>query len=313
MFGFQELSPLYRLGIFVFGCLTAATVVNLTLLKLNPSNPTFAKVKTIISTWWLMIGAIFLAASFGAVSFTAFFFLLTLFGLREYYKHSRLLEWKRSLFAILVCLTVIQYATIAFTQETLFYALVPIMVGWAIPLFVIFSKDLDNLALIFASLLAPTLIVYYLSHVSAMMVFIPHLPAEEAVIAVLLALFLSEVNDVFQFLTGKAFGRRKIVPQISPNKTEAGFFGGILLTTATSALLMPSWLELTLPQALILGSATAVIGILGDLTFSAMKRYFNVKDFSEALPGHGGILDRLDSLILTAPVFFHLLRIFKGG
>lgn len=121
---------------------------------------------------------------------------------------------------------------------------------------------------------------------------------------------LTALNDIGQFVFGKLFGKRKIIPSISPNKTWGGLFGGIGASVLVS-LLLGLWLELGSPfHLIIIAIILALSGFLGDIIFSAAKRFIGVKDFSNLLPGHGGILDRIDSLILTAPVFYGILSIF---
>lgn len=121
----------------------------------------------------------------------------------------------------------------------------------------------------------------------------------------LLYLFaLTAINDICQFVAGKRFGRHKIAPRSSPNKTWEGLLGGIVGSTVFS-LILGLHLELgsALPLA-CLGFALAIIGFMGDLVFSNTKRQLGIKDFSQMIPGHGGILDRVDSLVLTAPALY---------
>jgi phosphatidate cytidylyltransferase len=147
------------------------------------------------------------------------------------------------------------------------------------------------------------------------LVFLPSLfpSAEAARLAVLLLVVLTELNDVFQFLCGKLFGRRKVIPSVSPHKTEAGFLGGALCSTALAAWLWPRFLPLSVTEAALLGLLLSLCGMLGDLVCSAVKRYQGVKDFSGILPGHGGVIDRIDSLMATAPAFFFFLYFLKRG
>ena len=128
--------------------------------------------------------------------------------------------------------------------------------------------------------------------------------------AMILLLLLSvELNDVFAYLAGKSFGRRRLAPNTSPNKTVGGALGAVVLTTLLVILLgrsvfsgteMHSWGAL-----LGLGIVVSVAGQLGDLMLSSIKRDVGVKDMGVTLPGHGGLLDRFDSLLLAAPAFFH--------
>jgi phosphatidate cytidylyltransferase len=126
-------------------------------------------------------------------------------------------------------------------------------------------------------------------------------------------LLVTQFNDVAQYMAGKAFGRRKISPSVSPNKTVEGFAGGVIATIVLSAILFSFLTPLSLAQALALGIALPVAGFLGDITMSAIKRDIGVKDTGSLLPGHGGLLDRIDSLTFTAPLFFHALFYLHGA
>lgn len=124
---------------------------------------------------------------------------------------------------------------------------------------------------------------------------------------------LTALNDIAQFVSGKLMGRHKIAPGVSPNKTWQGLAGGIVVSQALS-LALGTYLGLAGPLALsVLALLLALAGFLGDLMFSAAKRRLGVKDFSNLIPGHGGILDRVDSLVLTAPLLYCLLRIIEQG
>jgi phosphatidate cytidylyltransferase len=118
-------------------------------------------------------------------------------------------------------------------------------------------------------------------------------------------LILTVFNDFAQFFFGKSFGKHKIIPKVSPNKTWEGFIGGVVATTIMAMFLSPYLTPLSLALGGGAGFVIAVTGFLGDVTMSAIKRDIGVKDSGTLLPGHGGILDRLDSLVFTAPLFFH--------
>jgi len=133
---------------------------------------------------------------------------------------------------------------------------------------------------------------------------IPQYPGLELL---LLLLVLTQSNDVAQYLWGKSLGRKKLVPLVSPGKTWAGFLGGLGTTILLSAILGPWLTMLDLPRSAMAGVIIGVTGLLGDLNISALKRDLGVKDAGATLPGHGGVLDRIDSLIFTAPVFFHFV------
>ena len=127
----------------------------------------------------------------------------------------------------------------------------------------------------------------------------------------LLYLFLAvELNDVAAYTFGKLFGRHKLRSNISPNKTWEGSLGALGVS-----LVLPWLLRFTFPhfgaiQCLLAGLIVGIGGQLGDLTISVIKRDVGVKDMGALIPGHGGILDRVDSLIYVAPLFFHMVRYF---
>ena len=123
-------------------------------------------------------------------------------------------------------------------------------------------------------------------------------------------LFITQLNDVAQYCWGKALGRTKITPTVSPNKTWEGAIGGWLTTAAVFYVLAPYFTPLTAMEAAIMGVLVPMAGFFGDITMSAIKRDLGVKDTSRLIPGHGGVLDRLDSLTFAAPVYFHLLAYF---
>jgi phosphatidate cytidylyltransferase len=121
-------------------------------------------------------------------------------------------------------------------------------------------------------------------------------------------------TDIGAFYAGKAFGKHKLAPSISPGKTWEGLVGGVLAGMLLSAV-AHFWFfrELPLKLALPLGGVMTILGILGDLTESALKRSAGAKDAAKILPGHGGLLDRLDSLLFNAPVIYYFGRIYFGS
>lgn len=150
----------------------------------------------------------------------------------------------------------------------------------------------------------------------AFMVCLPRLASASGADAAAWFFFLMTVtalNDIAQFVSGKRFGKQKIARRISPNKTWQGLLGGVL-ASALVAWLLGRWLGLAgQGYLLVLGLAISLTGFGGDLMFSAAKRRLGLKDFSNLLPGHGGILDRVDSLVLTAPLLCLALYFVPPG
>ncbi len=125
---------------------------------------------------------------------------------------------------------------------------------------------------------------------------------------VFLVLFVTWVSDTTAFLVGRVLGRHKLAPAISPGKTWEGTIGGICGGIAVSTLFFtptPLQLPLTSGQAILLGAITSILGQVGDLVESLLKRNLGVKDSGNLMPGHGGILDRIDSLILAGIVVYY--------
>ena len=122
--------------------------------------------------------------------------------------------------------------------------------------------------------------------------------------------FIAQFNDVAQFTWGKLFGKHKITPTVSPKKTWEGFLGGAFTSIVVAAIIGPYLTPMDIVWSGVAGAIIAVAGFLGDITESAVKRDLGVKDAGQLIPGHGGVLDRIDSLTYAAPVFTHFFRYF---
>jgi len=125
----------------------------------------------------------------------------------------------------------------------------------------------------------------------------------------LFLIFITQMNDVMQFVWGKLLGRNKILPKISPNKTWEGFLGG-LLSSIVIGYFMRFLTPLSELEVILVSFLIAGVGFIGDVIVSAIKRDMGVKDMGGAIPGHGGVLDRIDSLSMTTPIFFHMVYFF---
>jgi len=161
------------------------------------------------------------------------------------------------------------------------------------------------------------LLVFGLSHAALLFtVATDHMPAVGASGWLLFVVIVTEMDDIAQALVGRAIGRRKITPTISPNKTWEGFLGGVFTSVFLSILLAP-WLtsfpSVFTSRGLLLsfGSGLLIVSaaFLGDINMSGIKRDAGVKDGSTLLPGQGGMIDRIDSLTFTAPVFYYFVRL----
>lgn len=257
-----------------------------------------------VRTWWPIMalfaaamllertGAILLLAT---VSFLAFREFLSLVPLRRA-DHPILLA------AYLVI--PLQYGSAWLGTTSGFHYAIPVFATWVLLAGMVLVGDPHGYLRAAGMLLFGLLLtVYGLSHLALLPAIA--LPGDGPGWAGLLfyVVVLTEANDVAQYVWGKALGRTKILPRVSPGKTAGGLTGGVLTTSLLALLLAPWFTPLTLPAAAIAGLMIGVGGFFGDAVFSAVKRDLGIKQSGDLLPGHGGILDRIDSLTFTAPLF----------
>jgi len=127
--------------------------------------------------------------------------------------------------------------------------------------------------------------------------------------AALLLIVTVAISDSLQYYSGRTFGRHLLAPVVSPKKTIEGAIGGFVGATLSVAVIGHWWLpEMGLPARIALGLAVAAVGIVGDLFESLLKRSVDMKDASAIIPGHGGVLDRIDALLFAAPVYYVFVR-----
>jgi phosphatidate cytidylyltransferase len=112
------------------------------------------------------------------------------------------------------------------------------------------------------------------------------------------------VNDSFAFLIGKNFGKHKLFPSVSPKKTVEGLLGGLIFSLLASLFISKYYTDFSLVNWLVIAVIVSLFGTVGDLVESKFKRQANIKDSGNIMPGHGGILDRLDSLLFAAPFVY---------
>ena len=290
--------------------LIASTVITAVLKRRNPSN-TLHEVELRIRSWWVMFIIFTIAIVVHSTISLIFLALLCFLALKEYFSlipfnraHRLVLFWAYLAIPI-------QFLFIYFEQYGMFIIFIPVYMFLLIPIQAIFVGDTKKFLQSIASVQwGMMLMVFGLSHLAYLLV----LPGKESSIIgaglVLFLVVLTQANDVAQFLWGKLLGKRKIVPKVSPNKTWAGFIGGLVTTTILAVILAPLLTPFSLLASIVSGLYIALMGFIGDVNISALKRDLAIKDTSSIIPGHGGILDRVDSLTYTAPLFLHFTRFF---
>jgi phosphatidate cytidylyltransferase len=294
------------LAILVLG--SAASVL---LPRLKPGKD-HTNLKQRVTSWWIMAGLLMAALLAGWAAMTLLFMAVSFIALREYLSLSPLRQEDRLIVLIAYLTIPVAYALVAFDQYGKYLVFVPVYLFLTIP-FLMTLAGQTQAYLSRASIVHWGLVtcVYNLGYIP----FLMKTPAWETPQAgpaglVLLLLFATEANDVLQYCWGKALGRHKIMPKVSPNKTWEGFLGGWITTSALILLIGPQLTPLHGAGLWTVALLLPPAGFAGDVTWSAIKRDIGVKDTSALIPGHGGVLDRIDSLTFTAPLYFHLLAFF---
>jgi phosphatidate cytidylyltransferase len=305
----QELLVVFALA----GVLAIASLISLILrLRAGPQpNSVLDNLSARIKAWWVMIillGAAFLAGRHAVVMLFAF---VSFAALREFITLTT--THRADHFALFMSFFVVlpmQYWLVWTDWYGFFTILIPVYAFLVLPIAAVVFGDAKN----FLARTAETqwglmISVYCISHVPALLTLdIPGYRGRNALLVVFL-LIVVQSSDVLQYVWGKLLGRRKIAPDLSPSKTVEGFIGGVACATILGACLwrmtpFRPW------QAAGMALIVTMMGFLGGLVMSAIKRDRGVKDWGHLIEGHGGMLDRLDSVAFSAPIFFHLTRYF---
>jgi len=296
----------------VCGILGFATVVNFILSIKNKNSPVFNKIKIIIKSWWIIAATILFAGFFGKYGFLFVFIFIITFVLMEFFHGKTIAPVKKYLQVMSAIYTALLAYFIHVGNFDLFSSFPFIFLICSLPLLLFIKGTVDYFPKLLASYVGILFIIHCVLYLPALVFVGPKFFGDynKAILLFFLAVGLTQANDVFQFIFGKLFGKYKIVPHLSPNKTEAGFIGGLAMTTLVGTFLFNHLFNFNIAFSALLSFCISLFGIFGDLTFSAVKRYFGIKDFSSLLPGHGGAIDRLDSIIFSGPIIFHIIKLY---
>jgi len=260
-----------------------------------------------INAWWVMVGVLAFSFWFERFGLLLLFAALSALALREYARVADLREPRLLRYMAWLFLPV-QYGLIAIGWYGLFAIFIPVYAFLVLPMLATQCGDTRNfLARCASAQWGLMACVYCLSYVPALQTLALPGWSGSGLQLVAFLLLVAQGSDVLQYIWGKLLGRRPVAPELSPSKTVEGLIGGVASATLLGAALHPIT-PFTPLQAAALAFCICVMGFLGGLVMSAIKRGAGVKDWGQLIEGHGGLLDRLDSVAFAAPVFFHFVR-----
>lgn len=269
------------------------------------SHPVIDNLTARINAWWIMVGAIGLAFSFGKTGVVLLFFLVSFYALREFLSLAYIRRGDHTAIAAAFYIALpMQYFLIWTEWYGLYSILIPVYGFLLLPILAVTGGDtqrfLERASKVQWGLMV---CVFCLSHVPALLT-LPLIGFEDRnLFLIAFLVIVVQGSDVLQYIWGKLLGKRKVAPSLSPSKTWEGLIGGV-----ASATLLGVALHGITPfspmQAAGMALLICVMGFLGGLVMSAVKRDRGVKDWGHMIEGHGGMLDRTDSVVFAAPVFF---------
>jgi phosphatidate cytidylyltransferase len=296
----------------VFGVLVLASIVGALLRRrvaAGVPNATIDNLNARIKAWWWMVLLLGIAFAFGKGGVVVLFAFIAFLCLREFVSLAytrRGDHWALAL-AFFFFLP-LQFVLVGIDWYGLYAIVIPVYAFLTLPIFAALSSDTTRFFERAAKVQTALMIcVYCVSYVPALMTL--RIPGFEGGNLLLIAwlVLVVQSSDVLQYVWGKLAGKRRIAPALSPSKTVEGAIGGIASASLLGAAL--AWLTpFTVLQATGIALLVNLMGFFGGLVMSAIKRDRGVKDWGTIIEGHGGMLDRLDSVIFAAPVYFHVIR-----
>jgi len=262
-----------------------------------------------VNAWWAMVALIALAFVFGKAGVVLLFALASFYALREYMSLAPMRRGDHMAVALAFFVALpVQYALVGMAWYGLFTVFIPVWCFLVLPILATLQGDTQHYLERTAKLQWGLMVcVFCVSHVPALLTLEIAGFEDRQLLLVAFLVLVVQGSDVLQYIWGKLLGRHLLAPRLSPSKTWEGLVGGVASATAIGAAL--HWLTPFTPwQAAGLALLVCAMGFFGGLVLSAVKRDRGVKDWGTLIQGHGGMLDRLDSLVFAAPAFFHVVR-----
>ncbi|WP_411816397.1 phosphatidate cytidylyltransferase [Hyphococcus sp. DH-69] len=299
----------WALGV-IYGLLIAASIIVAVLRWRSPSDAT-TELSRRVTSWWFMITIFTIAIVTNRIVSTLFLGFMTYLAFKEYISLIPTRPVDRIILFFAYLAIPVQFIFAHLNSYGLFLVFIPVWMFLFFPMVMTLVGKTEGFLRAVGTLSWGMMItVFALSHTAMLLAAGPEAGPAGGAGLLLFLVALTQFNDVAQFTWGKLFGGNKIVPRVSPNKTWEGFIGGFLSTMFMAAIAGPFLTPMPFYYAALSGGMIAIAGFLGDVTISAFKRDLGVKDSGGLIPGHGGILDRVDSLTYAAPVFYHAMHYF---
>jgi phosphatidate cytidylyltransferase len=310
---FQNDPALLQLLGGTLGLLVIASLIGFVLARraiTESAKATMTNLNARTNAWWLMVAVFAGALAIGPMGATVLFGLCSFMALREFITLTPTKPGDhRTLFWVFFIITPLHYWFLASQWYGMFVILIPVYAFLLVPLRTAMAGDCDRFLERTAKIQWGLMVcVYCISYTPAVLLLLK-IPGYEGQNAKLLFWFVAvvELSDVMQYVWGKTCGKHKIAPTVSPGKTWEGLLGGGATTVGLGTALW--WATPFSPlQAAGMSAIIVFMGFAGGLVMSAIKRDRGVKDWGTAIGGHGGFMDRMDSLSFAAPVFFHVVR-----
>ena len=307
-------SDLLSVILGIGGVLVVASAIGFLLQRrLSPTreNAAIENLNDRIRAWWIMAIAISLAFLAGRNGVIILFAICSFATLREFMTLTNATRSDHNTLAAAFFIVLpVQFYLIWIDWYGLFSIFIPVYVFLLLPIVSAFAGETRNFLIRVAEMQWALMIcVFCVSHVPALMdLNIPDYQGRGVLLIAYLVIVV-QLSDVLQYVWGKLLGRHKIAPLLSPSKTVEGFIGGSLSATLIGAALW--WMTPFSPlESGMMSLLITLMGFLGGLVMSAIKRDRGVKDWGHMIAGHGGFLDRLDSVIFATPIFYHVTRYF---
>jgi len=265
-----------------------------------------------VKSWWVMV-TVFAVAVFIYQPLSAVFLaLISYLALKEYFSMIPTRKIDRVVLLIAYLAVPVQFYFAYRAQFGLFMVFIPVWIFLLLPTVMALNGETSGYIRAVGTVSWGLMMtVFTISHMAFLLFAMgPANPIAGGAGLLFFLVFIAQFNDVAQFTWGKLFGKHKITPTVSPKKTWEGFLGGAITSIVVAAIIGPYLTPMDIMWSGLAGGIIAVAGFLGDITESAVKRDLGVKDAGQLIPGHGGILDRIDSLTYAAPVFTHFFRYF---